>query len=91
MDPTKINGVDCQKLKNFDGSNFNACLCKVFFVMQLLKIHYVISEEKPNFEEDSGTEASWERDDHFCKSYLLNCLVDHLVDVYSNKPSVKDI
>ena len=55
--------------------------------MQLLKIYYVILEEKSNFEENSETKVSWERDDHFCRSYLLNCLAN----VYSNKPSVKDV
>jgi len=59
--------------------------------MQLLKIYYVISEKKSKFKEDSETETSWERDDQFCKSNLLNCLLDHLADVCSNKPSVKDI
>ena len=91
MDPSKIIGVDFLKLENFDGTNFNAWYHKVIFGMQLLKIYYVISKEKPNFEEDSDTEPSWERDDHFCRSYLLNCLTDHLANVYSNKSSTKDI
>ena len=59
--------------------------------MQLLKIYYVVSEEKPDSEEDSEAEASWARDDHFCRSYLLNCLADHLADAYTNKPSAKGI
>jgi len=58
--------------------------------MQLLKIYYVISEEKPNFEKDSEIKASCERDGLFCRSYLLNCFAD-IADVYSNKLSVKDI
>ena len=91
MDPAKTTGVDCLKLENFDGSNFNAWRRKVIFGMQLLKMYYVILEEKSNFEKNSETEASWEWDDHFCKSYLLNCLADHLSDVYSNKLSAKDI
>ena len=59
--------------------------------MQLLKIYYVVSEEKPDSEEDSESEASWARDDHFCRSYLLNYLADHLADAYTNKPSAKEI
>jgi len=59
MDPIKTIRVDCLKLENFDGSKFNAWRRKVIFRMQLLKIYYVISEEKPNFEEDLETEASW--------------------------------
>ena len=86
MDLAKTIGVDCLKLENFDGSNFNAWHRKVIFRMQLLKIYYIISEEKSNFKENSETEASWERDDHYCRSYLLNCLAD----VYFNKPSIKD-
>jgi len=58
MDPAKAIGMDFLKLENFDGTNFNAWRRKVIFGMQLLKINYVISEEKPNFEEDSETEAS---------------------------------
>jgi len=91
MDPGKIIGVVCLKLENFDGSNFNTWHHKIIFGMQLLNIYYVILENKPNFEEDSETKASWERDDHLCKSYLLNCLANHLTDIYSNKPSIKDI
>ena len=68
MDPGKTIGVDSLKLENFDGSNFNAWHRKIISGMQLLKFYFVISEEKPNFEEDSETEASWERDDHFCRS-----------------------
>ncbi|ONK61758.1 uncharacterized protein A4U43_C08F33270 [Asparagus officinalis] len=48
--------------------------------MQLLKIYYVVSEEKLNSEEDSEFETSWVRNDHFYRSYLLNCLADHLED-----------
>ena len=91
MDSAKSIAVDSLKLENFDGSNFNAWRRKINFGMQLLKIYYVISEEKPNFEEDSEIEASWERDDHFCRSYVLNFLKDHLANVYSNKPSAKYI
>jgi len=91
MDPAKTIEADCLKLKKFDGSNFNTWIHKVIFGMQHLKIYYVISEEKSNFEENSETKASWERDDHFYRSYLLNCLTDHLADVYSNKLFAKDI
>ena len=55
MDPVKTIGVDCLKLENFDGSNFNTWRHKVIFGMQHLKIYYAISEEKPNFKEDSET------------------------------------
>ena len=91
MDPAKTLGVDCLKLENFDGSNFNAWRRKVIFGMQLLKIYYVVSEKKPDFEEDSESEASWDKDDHFCRSYLLNCLADNLADAYTNKPPAKEI
>ena len=57
MDPAKTI-VDCLNLENFDGSNFNAWRRKVIFEMQLLKIYYVISEEKSNFGEDPEIEAS---------------------------------
>ena len=59
--------------------------------MQFLKIYYVILGENPDFEEDLETEASWEREDHLCRSYLLNSLTDNLVDIYFNKSSAKDI
>ncbi|XP_020242559.1 uncharacterized protein LOC109820774 [Asparagus officinalis] len=91
MDPARTLRVDYLKLENFDGSNFNAWRRKVIFGMQLLKIYYVIFEEKPDFEEDAESEASWAKDDHFCRSYLLNCLTDHLADAYINKPSAKKI
>ena len=87
MDPTKTIGVDCLKLENISATNFNVWHHKVILGMQLQKIYYAISEEKPNFEEDSEIGAFGERDYHFCRSYLLNCLAD----VYFNKPSTKDI
>lgn len=58
--------------------------------MQLLKVCYTVSEEKPAFnDEDATTNVKWEHDD-FCRSYL-NCLADHLADVYSCQPSARDI
>ncbi|XP_020258544.1 uncharacterized protein LOC109834945 [Asparagus officinalis] len=91
MDPMRTHEVDCLKLENFNGSNFNAWRWKVFFGMQLLKIYYVVSEEKHDSEEDSESEASWTRDYHFCRSYLFNCLADHLAYAYTNKPYAKEI
>ncbi|XP_020266455.1 uncharacterized protein LOC109841943 [Asparagus officinalis] len=79
MNPARTLGVSYLKLENFEGSNFNAWRRKVIFGMQLLKIYYVVSEEKPDFEKDSESEASWTKDDHSCRSYLLNFLGDHLV------------
>ncbi|XP_020271907.1 uncharacterized protein LOC109847071 [Asparagus officinalis] len=90
-DLARTLGVGWLKLENFNGSNFNAWRRKGIFGMQLLKIYYVVSEEKPNFEEDSKSEASLAKDDHLCRSYLLNCLADHLADTYTNKPSTKEI
>ena len=91
MDSARTLGVDCLKLENFDGSNFNAWHRKVISGMQLLKIYYVVFEEKPDFEEDSESEASWDKDDYFCMSYLFNCLASHLADAYTNKSSAKEI
>ena len=47
MDPSMTIGMDYQKLKNFDGANFNAWCRMVIFGMQFLKIYYVVSEENP--------------------------------------------
>ena len=92
MDLAKSIGVDCLNLENFNRTNFNAGRRKVISGMQLLKIYYVIlGEKKPDFEEDLETKTLWERDDHFCRSYFLNCLTDDLTNVYSNKPFVKNI
>ncbi|GAV56732.1 UBN2_3 domain-containing protein [Cephalotus follicularis] len=78
------------KLENFDGSDFNAWRHKMNFGMQLLKIYYTIEEEKPNFEEEAVKEkAYWDRDDDFCRSYLLNCLSNHLADVYGQNTIAK--
>ena len=83
MDSVKTIEVDCLKLENFDGTNFNAWHHEIIFGIQLLKIYHVISEENPTLKR---TETFW------CRSYLLNCLVDHLIYIYSNKPSAtKDI
>ena len=46
MKPAMTIRVDCLKLEYFDETNFNAWRHKVIFGMQLLKIYYVISEEK---------------------------------------------
>ncbi|XP_077227070.1 uncharacterized protein LOC143860368 [Tasmannia lanceolata] len=50
MDTARVMGIDGLKLENFDGSDFNAWCRKVIFGMQLLKIHYTVQEEKPDFE-----------------------------------------
>lgn len=84
-------GMDYLKLENFDGTNFNAWRRKIIFGIQLLKIYYVISKDKPEFEEDLESKSKWEKDNHLCRSYLLNCLADHLADNYSNKLSAIEI
>ena len=83
-------GLDCIKLTNFDGTEYNAWKRKTEFGMQLLKIHYTVVENMSIFE-SLEQEAAWDKDNLFCKSYLLNCLDDHLADVYGNKDTAKEI
>ncbi|XP_077221974.1 uncharacterized protein LOC143855796 [Tasmannia lanceolata] len=60
--------------------------------MQLLKIYYTVTDAKPTFgEDDAAEDAQWERDNDFCKCYLLNSISNHLVDVYTQKESAKEI
>ena len=95
MDAALTMGLSNLKLDHFDGSEYNAWKRKTEFGMQLIKVHYTVMEPKPDFEEEEGgaveQEATWEKDNLFCKSYLLNCLADHLADVYSNKETSKEI
>ncbi|XP_077249889.1 uncharacterized protein LOC143889526 [Tasmannia lanceolata] len=91
MDNSTMGFCDL-KLETFYGSNFNAWRLKIVFGMQLLKIYYVVTNAKPMFgEDDAAEDAQWERDNDFCKSYFFNSLSNHLVDVYTQKDSAKDI
>jgi len=63
--------MDCLKLENFNGTNFNALRWKVIFGMQLLKIYYVISAEKPKFDEEfkkTGRCFNCDNQGHFAKA-----------------------
>jgi hypothetical protein len=42
MDPTMTIGINCLKLKNFDGANFNAWCRKVIFFIAENVLLYVI-------------------------------------------------
>ncbi len=84
------------KLDRFDGGNFLRWQKKVHFLLTTLKIVYVLSQPKPNEEEDETVEQTrqrtkWETDDYLCRGHILNALADNLFDLYQNVGTAKTL
>ncbi|XP_024019083.1 uncharacterized protein LOC112090921 [Morus notabilis] len=83
------------QLDHFDGTNFTCWKGKLFFVLTVLKIAYVLDpklEPLPELKEDDFEELKTTRkkrgdDEIMCRGHILNTLSDRLYDLYNSMES----
>lgn len=80
----------------FDGKNYIAWARQMEFLLQHLKIDYVLSDRCPtavlepesssgNADQSKAAEQKWMSDDHMCRRNILNSLSDRLFNEYATK------
>ena len=87
------------QLDRFDGTNFTRWKGKLFFLLTVLKIAYVLDPALPPFREanDDDTEGikaarkKREDDEVMCRGHILNTLSDRLYDLYNSMETPKEI
>ena len=87
------------KLDRFDGTNFTRWKGKLFFLLIILKIAYVLDPNLPPIPEpkDDDSEAlkaerkKRQEDEVMCRGHILNTLSDRLYDLYNSMESPKEI
>ena len=87
------------QLDRFDGTNFTRWKEKLFFLLTVLKIAYVLDpnlEALPEPTEDDSDEVKKARKKHeddevMCRGYILNTLSDRLYDLYNSMESPVEI
>ncbi|KAI9186802.1 hypothetical protein LWI28_021092 [Acer negundo] len=88
------------QLDRFDGTNFTHWKGKLFFLLTVLKIAYVLDPNlqplpEPDKNKDTDTlEAESKKrskDEVMCQGHILNTLSDSLCDLYNTMKSPKEI
>ncbi|XP_024042241.1 uncharacterized protein LOC127899364 [Citrus sinensis] len=86
-------------LDRFDGTNFTCWKEKLFFLLTVLKVAYVLDPKLEPFPEprEDDTEVAKaarkrrENDELMCRGHILNTLSDRLYDLYNSMTSPVDI
>lgn len=86
-------------LDRFDGTNFTRWKGKLFFLLTVLKIAYVLDpklEAIPEPKEDDNETVKEQRkkreeDELVCRGHILNTLSDRLYDLYNSMQSPREI
>ncbi|KAK0583791.1 hypothetical protein LWI29_003107 [Acer saccharum] len=88
------------QLDRFDGTNFTRWKGKLFFLLTVLKIAYVLDPNlqplpEPNKDKDTDTLQAERKkrseDEVMCRGHILNTLSDSLYDLYNTMKSPKEI
>ena len=87
------------QLDRFDGTNFTRWKEKLFFLLTMLKIAYVLDpnlEPFPEPKKDDSDAIMAERKKHkddevMCHGYILNTFSDKLYDLYNSVESPMEI
>ena len=87
------------QLDHFDGTNFTRWKGKLFFVLIVLKIAYVLDlnlEPFPEPKEDDSKQVKAEKkkrknDEVMCRAHILNTLFDRFYDLYNSMESSTEI
>ena len=84
------------KLDKFVGNEFRRCQKKMLFLLNSLKVVYVISTPRPSEKEDETSEdicarSKWDNDDFICRGHILNGMNDTLFVVYQNLESAQEM
>ena len=86
-------------LDRFDGTNFTRWKGKLFFLLTVLKVAYVVDPKLEPFPEprEDDTEVvkaarkRREDDELICRGHILNTLSDRLYDLYNSMTSPVEI
>ncbi|GAV58368.1 UBN2_2 domain-containing protein [Cephalotus follicularis] len=78
------------KLQSFGGSKYNAWRRKTQFGLKSNQIFYIVLSTFSDTTKDVS-ESQWLSDEDYCRDYLLNFLLDHLVETYSKFKTAKEI
>ena len=87
------------QLDRFDGTNFTRWKEKLFFLLTIMKIAYVLDPALPSISEanDDDTDGikaarkKREDDEVMCRGHILNTLSDKLYDLYNSMETPKEI
>ncbi|XP_062080656.1 uncharacterized protein LOC133785440 [Humulus lupulus] len=95
----KFMTQDFVRLDRFDETNFVCWQDNIRFLLTTLKVFYVLDKDLKPLEatkEDNTQEVIKERkkrekDELICRGYILNALLDHLYNLYTNTKTAKEI
>ncbi|KAK3016456.1 hypothetical protein RJ639_007811 [Escallonia herrerae] len=95
----KDMGSDFHRLERFDGGDFVRWQRKMHFLLETVKVYYVIVNPRPpkpgEHEEESVTKTRerlrWDQDDEICRGHILNGMSNTLFDAYHTVKTAKEL